>query len=80
MTKPIVAVAGIAIAAVAAAGFGSYLAVRHAIGLAPPSTATEAAVAPAEPSPVVEMPLAANAAAETAIEVEPAAGERGGEG
>ena len=73
MTKPIVAVAGIAIAAVAAAGVGSYLAVRHAIGLAPPSTATEPAAALAGPSPVVETPPAANAAAETVIEVEPAA-------
>ena len=73
MTKPIVAVAGIAIAAVAAAGVGSYLAVRHAIGLAPPSTATEPAVALADPSPVAETPPAASAAAETVIEVEPAA-------
>ena len=72
MTKPIVAVAGIAIAAVAAAGVGSYLAVRHAIGLAPPSAATEPAAALAGPSPVVETPPAANAAAETVIEVEPA--------
>ena len=75
MTKPIVAAAGIAIAAVAAAGVGSYLAVRHAIGLAPPSTATQPAVALAGPSPVVETPPAPNAAAETVIEVEPAAVE-----
>ncbi len=75
MTKPIVVVAGVAIAAVAAAGVGSYLAVRHAIGLAPPSTATEPAVALAGPSPVVETPPAANAAAETVIEAEPAAVE-----
>ncbi|MCY4508551.1 MAG: hypothetical protein OXG35_16585, partial [Acidobacteria bacterium] len=73
MTKPIVAVAGIAIAAVAAAGVGSYLAVRHAIGLAPPPRATEPAVALADPSPVAETPPAASAAAETVIEVEPAA-------
>ena len=75
MTKPIVAVAGIAIAAVAAAGVGSYLAVRHAIGLAPTSTATEPAVALAEPPPVAETPPAGNAAAETMVEVDPAAVE-----
>ncbi len=73
MTKPIVAVAAIAIAAVAAAGVGSYLAVRHAIGPAPASTATEPALALVEASPVAETPAAANAAAETVIEVEPAA-------
>ena len=73
MTKSIVAVAGIAIAAVAAAGVGSYLAVRHAIGPARPSAATEPALALAGPSPVAEAQPAANAAAETVIEVEPAA-------
>ena len=72
MSKPIVAVVGIAIAAVAAAGVGSYLAVRHAIGLAPPATVTDAAVALAEPAPVAEPQPAANAAAETVVEVEPA--------
>lgn len=75
MSKPIVAVAGIAIAAVAAAGVGSYLAVRHAIGLAPPSTATDPAAALAEPAPVAEPQPAANAADETVVEVEPAAAE-----
>ena len=73
MRKPIVAVVGIAIAAVAAAGVGSYLAVRHAIGLAPPAAATEPAVALAEPAPVAGTQPAANAATETVIEVEPAA-------
>ena len=73
MRKPIVAVVGIAIAAVAAAGVGSYLAVRHAIGLAPPSAATEPAVARAEPAPAAETQPAATAATETVIEVEPAA-------
>ncbi len=66
MTKPIVAVAGIAVAAVAAAGVGSYLAVRHAIGLAPSATATEPALVLAEPSPAAPPP--ANGAAETVIE------------
>ena len=75
MTKPIVAVVGIAIAAVAAAGVGSYLAVRHAIGLAPPSAVVEPAAADAEPAAVDVTQPAGNASAETVTEVEPAATE-----
>ena len=62
MTKQIAAVAGIAIAAVAAAGVGSYLGVRHAIGPAPESAAT-ASTEPA--AAAVETPPAAAAAPET---------------
>ncbi len=79
MTKPI-AVAGIALAAVAAAGVGSYLAVRHAVGPAPETTASAAtepapvaadpALAVAEPPPA---PEATEASTETAVDVEPAA-------
>ena len=74
MMKPI-AVAGIAVVAAAAGGVGSYLAVRHAIGLVPEtvsSAAAEPAAGVAEPTPTSEAepePAAAGAV----VDVEPAA-------
>ena len=76
MTKQMAAVAAIAIAAVAAAGVGSYLGVRHAIGPGPqsaPTTPAELAIASAEPSPAAEAPPeTAGATTGTLVEVEPA--------
>ena len=75
MTKPI-AVAGIAVAAVVAAGVGSYLGVRHAIGPAPETTsiaAADPALASAESPPAPEtQPEPATVATETVVDVEPA--------
>lgn len=78
MSKQVAAVAGIAVAAVAAAGVGSYLAVRHAIGPAPESarTAPAAPVFPAGPFPPAEAPpetARATRGTEVEVEVEPAA-------
>ena len=76
MTKQIAAVAGIAIAAVAAAGVGAYLGVRHALGPAPESAAAvsaEPASAPAEtPAAAAAPPETVRAAAGTEVEIEPA--------
>ena len=72
MMRPI-AVAGIVVAAVAAAGVGAYLGVRHAIGPASGITSTVAAdpaLAAGEPSPA---PL--TAPAETEVVVEPVAAD-----
>ena len=72
MMRPI-AVAGIAVAAVAAAGVGAYLGVRHAIGPASGITSTVAAdpaLAAGEPSPT---PV--TAPAETEVVVEPVAAD-----
>ena len=75
MTKPI-AVAGIAVAAVAAAGVGSYLGVRHAMGPAAETTsiaAADPALAIAEsPPPPETQPEPATVATETVVDVEPA--------
>jgi hypothetical protein len=66
MTKPI-ALAGLAVAAVVAAGVGSYLGMRHAIGPAPETTS----IAAADPALAVAEP--ATGATETVVDVEPAA-------
>ena len=76
MTKPI-ALAGLAVAAVVAAGVGSYLGARHATGPAPETAsiaAADPALAVAEPPAAPEtQPEPATVATETVVDVEPAA-------